>query len=647
MRRLINLNQGWNFVAIDESYDLAINEEGEAVDLPHTWNNHDGQDGGNNYCRSAFWYVKHIDRPEISEGERIYLEIPAANSSADVYVNGENLCHHDGGYSLFRVDITDHLNDTDNIIAICCDNKPNETVYPQTADFTFYGGLYRGVNILIVPEVHFDVEYYGNPGIKCDSTIDPRKKEAKLIVSSFGPLPDDVRISVLDNGEEIASGKANEEIIIENVHLWHGLKDPYLYEIVASAYVNDEIVDQVRTKYGFRYFKVDSRRGFFLNGEDYPLRGVARHQDYLDLGNALTEKEMQQDIDIMKEVGATTVRLAHYQHNQRFYEMCDEAGFVVWSEIPYISRHMEGANDNAISQMRELIVQSYNNPSIICRGLSNEITMKPSNGKIRFHKKLRKVVEEMDPSRFHCMANFAMVFCVNPIAHISDATSMNFYHGWYTPWTWLNGVRLSVYHFFFPSRPLGFSEYGAEGMPNLHSEHPKRGDNTEEYQFICHNKIYKALDKRHYLWATHLWNMFDFAADGRNVGGDPGKNHKGLVTFDRKIKKDSFYLYKAYWSDQPFVHLSGHRFEDRTEEYTNVYVMTNIPSFKVYQDGNEIYSVEDGKEKMYKIKVHLTGESDIVVKSGKHMDQIHIRHVDEPNPSYKLQVKSNNASWEK
>ncbi len=647
MRRLIELNENWSFVKKDESYELAVADEGEEINLPHTWNNHDGQDGGANYERSAFWYVKHIDRPEAAEGERIYLEIPAANSSADVYVNGKNVCHHDGGYSLFRVDITDELNDTDNIIAICCDNKPNETVYPQTADFTFYGGLYRGVNILIVPAVHFDVDYYGNPGIKCDALVNEKTREGKLTVSSFGPLPDDVRISVLADGEEVASGKANEEIVIPDVHLWNGMKDPYLYEVVASCYAEGELSDQVTAKIGFRYFKVDPRKGFFLNGEDYSLRGVSRHQDYLDLGNALTEEEMKTDIELMKDVGANTVRLAHYQHHQRFYEMCDEAGFVVWAEIPYISRHMEGANDNAMSQMKELIVQSYNNPSIVCRGLSNEITMKPSNGKIRFHKKLNQLVHEMDPNRFSVMANFAMVFCVNPIAHLPDATSMNFYHGWYTPWPWLNGVRLSVFHFFFRGKPLGFSEYGAEGMPNLHSEHPKRGDNTEEYQFICHNKVYKALDKRHYLWATHLWNMFDFAADGRNVGGDPGKNHKGLVTFDRKIKKDAYYLYRAYWSDEPFVHLSGHRFEDRTEEKTDVYVMTNQKSFKVYQDGKEIYSTDNAKDKLTKIKVHLTGESDIEVRSGELTDTIHIRHVDEPNPSYKLQVKSNNASWEK
>ena len=439
MRRLTALNQSWTFVEKDESYDLAINEEGELIDLPHTWNNHDGQDGGSDYVRSAYWYVKHIDRPEISEGERIYLEIPAANSSADVYVNGKNVCHHDGGYSLFRVDITDELNDTDNVIAICCDNKENETVYPQTADFTFYGGLYRGVNILIVPAVHFDVDYCGNPGIKCDTTVDLRKKSATLTVSSFGPLPDDVKISVLADGEEVATGVANEPIAIENVHLWHGTKDPYLYEVVASCYVDGELSDQVSTRIGFRTFKVDSRRGFFLNGEDYSLRGVSRHQDYLDLGNAITEKEMVQDIELIKEVGANTVRLAHYQHNQRFYELCDEAGFVVWSEVPVISRYMTGADENAYSQMRELIVQSYNNPSIVCRGLSNEITMKSSTGKMKFHKKMNKLVHEMDPGRFSVMANFSMVFNFFPHAHLPDATSMNFYHGWYTPWPWLNG----------------------------------------------------------------------------------------------------------------------------------------------------------------------------------------------------------------
>ncbi len=646
MRQIININKSWRFIKEDISYENALDKKGVLLDLPHTWNNKDGQDGGGDYVRSAFWYFKRLDRPKLIDGDKVYLEILACNSSAEVYVNGRKLFTHDGGYSLFRVNITEQLMDKDNIIAIKADNKPNDYVYPQHADFTFYGGLYRGVNLLIVPKVHFDVDYLGDPGLRCDAKVNGN--DGILEVSGFKDFPLDVDCRVIDReGKEVAFGKASKPLVIKNVHLWNGLEDPYLYTVEATANDMGKESDVVKTRVGFRTFKVDSRKGFILNGRNYPLRGVSRHQDFAALGNAITEKEMKEDINLIKEVGANTVRLAHYQHSQRFYELCDEAGLVVWSEIPYISKHMNSGNANAMNQMKELIVQTYNNPSIVCRGLSNEITMKSSTGKTQFHKELNDLVHKMDPYRLTAMANFAMMLSVNPFCRIVDVTSMNFYHGWYTPWTSLNGIRLSLFHFLFPNKGLGFSEYGAEGMPSLHSEHPKRGDNSEEYQFLCYHKIYKSLSKRPYLWATHLWNMFDFAADSRNVGGDPGKNHKGLVTFDRKIKKDSFYLYKAFWSKESFVHLTGHRFTQRADRKTKAYVMTNQKTFKVLQDGKEIYSVTDGKEVLYKVNVILEGKSKIEVISGNLHDEIELVKVSKPNPDYSLKVKSNNSSWEK
>ena len=645
MREVIGLNQHWRFVEKNVSLEEARTHEGEAINIPHTWNALDGQDGGGDYVRSKYWYFKLFEAPKLQPGQKLFLQFNAVNSTATVYLNGKQIALHHGGYSRFRVEITEEIKDGENEIAVNVDNEPNEFVYPQTADFTFYGGIYRDVCLIKTEAVHFEMDASGSPGIKIDSLIEGH--DATITVHAWRSLPEDTRVEIFDAEDKlVAQGKGNEHILIKNVHRWNGLKDPYLYKVVASAYVDNVKVDELTERYGFREFFIDPRKGFFLNGVSYPLRGVARHQDRLGKGNAISKEDMEEDAELIKEVGANTIRCAHYQHDDYFYELCDKYGFLIWSEIPYISRHMKDGYDNCVSQMKELIAQTYNRCSIFCRGISNEITMKPSSGKTKDHKELNKLIHALDPTRPTCMANFAMMLAFNPFCHIADATAMNFYHGWYTPWPWLNGVRLSFFHFFFPRKPLGFSEYGAEGMPNLHSDTPKRGDNSEEYQLLCHYNVYKQLAKRKYLWATHLWNMFDFAADARNVGGDPGKNHKGLVTFDRKVKKDAFYLYKAFWSEEPFIHVCGKRFEDRHQDNTNIYVCSNMKSVTLYVNGKEV-ATQDGDKKLYHFVIPAQGEFTIEAKAGNLSDKATFRKVAEPNPEYVLHVKSNNASWEK
>ena len=645
MREQFLLNENWRFVKEELPLNEARKKEGEIVHIPHTWNATDGQDGGGDYTRSAYWYFRSFSQKPLQDGKRLYLQFNAVNSSATVFLNGKEIGTHHGGYSRFRFDITDYLNEGENEIAVLVDNKVNESVYPQTADFTFYGGIYRDVSLILVEKTHFDLDYFGTLGIKLDSRFNGN--DAELIVSGWNYLPEDTRVEIYDQeGDLIANGEGNKPIRVPNVHRWNGKKDPYLYRVVASAYENERKVDEVESLYGFREFKIDPKRGFLLNGVSYPLRGVARHQDRLGVGNAISKIDMEEDAALIAEVGATTVRLAHYQHDDYFYTLCDRYGFIVWSEIPYISRHMKLGHENNISQMKELIVQTYNNPSIVVRGISNEITMKPSSGKTKAHKELNELIHQMDPTRPSAMANFAMMFAFNPFCHIADVTSMNFYHGWYTPFTWLNGFRLSFFHLFFPRKPLGFSEYGAEGMPNLHAEKPKRGDNSEEYQLLCHYRIYKQLEKRPYLWATHLWNMFDFAADARNVGGDPGKNHKGLVTFDRKTKKDAFYLYKAFWSDLPFIHICGKRFADRVEGKTMVYVCSNAEEVSLYVNG-ELFETLSGKRRLFRFEVPIHKDLQIEAKAGDLNDSCSFHKVEKPNPDYVLHVKSNNQSWEK
>lgn len=635
MRQVILFNNDWLF--------QMPGEEPVKLNLPHTWNGVDGQDGGDNYKRCKCTYTKTFKKPDFKVGERVKLEFKGVNSEGEVLLNGKLLTVHAGGYSTFIVDITDHLLD-ENTLVVNVDNSKTEEVYPQTADFTFYGGIYRDVNLLILPKNHFEFLKDSSPALKVTTKVDGNDGIINVVAEVSGNLAPIILVLNKEN-EVVAKGTINEDIKISNVHLWNGVKDPYLYT-VKGILKDKDIEDEVSTRIGFRTFKVDPKKGFFLNGKPYPLRGVCRHQDRPKIGNALTKKEHEEDIKLIKEVGANTIRLAHYQHDQYFYDLCDEYGFVVWAEIPYISRYMKAADKNAFNQMSELIHQNFNHPSIVCWGISNEITMfKVTNATRKHHKELNEFCHKEDPSRFTTIACFSVMTIFNRIAHITDVASYNLYWGWYVPIIRVTGLICDMWHLFYPHGPIGLSEYGAEAMPNLHSAHPRRGDNTEEYQAIYHEKMIDVINKRPYLWATHVWNMFDFAADARNQGGEPGMNHKGLVTFDRKTKKDSFYAYKAYWSDEPFIHLCSKRFINRVGSKTLVKVYTNQKEVSLYQNG-KLIATKSG-DKIFKFKIKMDPTNEIVVKSGDLEDKGTIIKVATKDPSYIVKKGGSNKSWEK
>lgn len=637
MRRFINLNKGWKFTKEGTVTD---------VDVPHTWNGVDGQDGGNDYKRLVCKYERKVARPEMTDGEQVYLEFKGVNSSCKVTFNGKEVCRHDGGYSKFRVNVTEQLLG-DNKLEVEVDNRANETVYPQTADFTFYGGIYRDVNLVVVDKNHFDLDYAGAPGIKVTPTVEGMAGVVKT--EAFVTGEGDVKITVLDAADKVvAEGGNNEELTVPNVRLWNGRIDPYLYTAKAELVVGGKVVDEVKTHFGFRTFRIDPDKGFFLNGKSYPLRGVCRHQDRPKIGNAITKAMHDEDMSMIVEVGATTIRLAHYQHDDYFYDLCDRYGLVVWAEIPYISRHMDGADKNAMSQMKELISQQYNHPSIVCWGLSNEITMhRAGPDRLEFHKKLNDFCHSYDPTRPTVIAVYMVAMVRNKLNYVPDLVSYNLYHGWYLPFFTLSGKKLDRFHRAHPDTPLGLSEYGAEAMPNLHSASPRRGDNTEEFQCIFHEKYLDIIEARPYLWATHVWNMYDFAADARNQGGEPGMNHKGLVTFDRKTKKDAFYLYKAHWSSDPFVHICGKRFANRCGETMTVKVYSNGDEVQLYNNGR-LVGQKKGKYK-FEFSVNLENENNLEAKCGSLTDTAVIKKVGSPDPSYKLSKKNkgSNKSWEK
>ncbi len=643
MRRSLVLDQAWRF--------SQPGQPDAVVTLPHTWNNIDGQDGGNDYKRCACTYRTTFDAPAYdAAAECVYLQFEGVNASARISLNGSEVCRHDGGYSTFRADITSLLKATDNELTVVVDNTVNDTVYPQKADFTFYGGIYRDVSFVIVNKAHFDLDHFGGTGLKVTPKPENGYKDGSVRVETWHNTHEgaEVTVALLDaQGNTVAQGAGTDQTLtIHGVHLWDGIESPYLYTAVATLTVNGTPVDEVRTRFGVRDFKVDAKTGFWLNGRQYPLHGVSRHQDRKGLGNAITKAMHDEDMALIKEMGCNTVRLAHYQHDQYFYNLCDEAGMVVWAEIPYISEHMNNGRENTISQMNELIIQNYNHPCIVCWGVSNEITISTKDKKdmLDNHHELNDLCHRMDPTRLTTLACYAMCGPFNPVAHITDLVSWNLYLGWYVPGLFLNDLWMDFFHLVYPNRPLGYSEYGAEAMPNLHSAKPRRGDHTEDYQARYHEYMLRCFDRHKWLWATHVWNMFDFAADARDQGGEPGMNHKGLVTFDRKIKKDSFYLYKAWWSKDPFVYIAGRRYADRTESTTTVTVYTNQPSVALYANGKKVG--EQTGDKVFRFKLPLQGEVELKAVAGDCIDQTTIRKVDTPNPAYKLQKgKSQSANW--
>ena len=638
LRKIQKLMKDWTFIYHDNTKTV--------LDLPHTWNAIDGQDGGNDYWRGTCSYEKNFKKPEFdSEKEQVYLQFHGVNASARVVLNGKEVCTHDGGYSTFRKDVTELL-EAENHLLVYVDNSVNTKVYPQKADFTFYGGIYRDVELLTVSKNHFELDYYGGQGICV--TPEVIGSDAKIRVQTWNNAPEGtVKVTLLDaEGNAVAESDGTDTTIeVKNVHLWDGVRDPYLYTVKAELFVNGEIADEVVTNCGVRYFKFDPDTGFYLNGRPYNLHGVSRHQDFKGIGNAITKEHHERDMELIREVGANTIRLAHYQHDQYFYDLCDKYGMVVWAEIPYISEHLADGNDNTVSQMKELVVQNYNHPCIVTWGLSNEITISGRRYRrqmLKNHHELQKMVKEMDPTRVTTLACYAVCPHWHPVAHISDIVGWNLYLGWYIPGFFLNDLWISLWKFLYPKRCLGFSEYGAEGMPNLHSGKPKRGDNTEEYQNKYHEYMLECFKRHPYMWGNYVWNMFDFAADARNQGGEPGMNHKGLVTFDRKLKKDCFYLYKAYWTEAPFVYLAGRRYEYRTEAVTEITVYSTCGEVSLYNNG-KLVETKKG-ERVFKFKMTMEKENHLEVKAGDCTDTAVIYKTDRPRPEYSA-ARVDSSNW--
>ncbi len=640
MREIISLNENWTL-----SFPKGDHAT-EQVNLPHTWNAVDGNDGNGSYLRTTGVYTRTFTAPkQPREGGRTYVEVLAAALNSTVKVNGQVATTHEGGFSIFRADVTDLCHEGENELTIEVSNEDTPSMYPSSADFTFYRGLYRGVNLISVPDAHFDLDYYGGPGMMV-TPVPTEDGGANFTIKSFVTNPADdltVMYSIEDCfGREVASavrGSADTEVTIyvPDAQLW-SMDEPNLYTVVATLQRNNEEVDEIAANVGVRSFKVTPDEGFSINGVPTPLRGVSRHQDRVFEGNALTAEEHYDDAMLIKELGANTIRLAHYQHSQDFYDACDEIGFAVWAEIPFISvfKKGEGAHKHVMEEMKELIIQNYNHPSIMFWGISNEILIGGiSQELVDTHHDLEKLCKELDPTRLTTIAHVSTTPVNGPMHHITDLESYNHYFGWYGGKMEQNGPWLDQFHAEHPDICIGISEYGCEGIINWHSNTPQCKDYTEEYQALYHEHMAQVFEDRPWVWASHVWNMFDFGCAARNEGGVSGRNNKGLVTMDRKTKKDSYFVYQAYWTQTPMVHIAGRRHAQRAGETTEIKVYSNQDTVVLYVNGKEVG--QQTAHRVFKFNAALNeGFNTIVAVAGDVKDSITLEKVAEEPGYYTL-----------
>lgn len=652
MSRIVNISKEWQFLKKSVKREELVDAKTESLDLPHTWNAIDGVSGGNDYHRGLSWYVKNLDI-ELCHKGRIYLDFEGVNSVCEVYLNGICLGKHEGGYSGFRFDITEVINET-NRLEVAVDNSHDENIYPLFADFTFYGGIYRDVNIIYTHPIHFEKMDLASSGVYVSQnsvTDEAAQVNVKAIIRNFSDaskvtcqvqwIDSEDNLVLAENKEQYVDQKSTFEfdLVIKNPKLWNGTENPYLYNCVVTLLVDGREVDRINIATGLRYFEFNEEKGFFLNGKHLKLKGVSRHQDRAKVGNALLKEHQIEDMELIRDMGANSIRLAHYQHNQFFYDLCDRTGMIVWAEIPYISKtsDTDPTASNAKSQMRELIRQSYNHASIIMWGVQNEIGIMGEEKPLeQISREINDVVKEEDTTRVTTQAQVMMTDEEDPSHYVTDTVAWNKYYGWYVGETEGFVEFIESFRSKNPSKAFGISEYGAEGILKWHTDEPKVKDYTEEYHALYHEKTLKIFNQYDFIWGTYVWNMFDFGSDMRDEGGIQGMNNKGLVTFDRTVKKDAYYWYQSMWSNKPMLHINSKRFIDRHTESIIVKVYSNLESVSLAHNGSPV-ALKEREGTLFNFEIYLVdGDNKVVATAGELEDNTIFKKVEEQNMNYVL-----------
>ena len=600
MRSIIDLtSKTWMFsqTLADLPVSLPASDENwKKVTLPHTWNAVDGMIGVP-FSRGAHWYMTTFEAPsQPTEEGRTYVEVGACGLRGEVWLNGEKITEHVGGYSAFRANITGKMKKGENLLAILADNTFDDKVYPQRADFTFYGGLYRYVRLISVPTSGFSLDEYGSDGVYIDTDLaDGGAKVSFRALISGAAEGLQVRAQIFDEYDELvseawnfASPETKLSAFIPDAHLWDGIDDPYLYHAKLQVIDFNEVLDELEISFGVRTFSVDPDKGFILNGKEKPIRGVCRHQDRLYLGSALSEDMAWEDMEIIADMGANGVRLAHYQQAQEVYEACDSLGLLVWAEIPYFPQSWDDdAHASSVNEMKELVAQNYNHPSICFWGLSNEVLMSdPDQPKmVPCHKDLDAAAKSLDQRRPTGIVHEYNAAWDHPLHEVGDVEGWNHYFGWYRGTMDDLAKWADEYHAKFPTRRFAVTEYGCDAVLRYHSDDPVKMDYSEEYQVLIHENACETFASRPWIWGSFVWNMFDFGSHFRREGGTKGRNNKGLVSMDRKIKKDAYYVYKSWFSSDPFVHIDGRRYFERPSDLTTIRIHSNLPEVSLFIDG--------------------------------------------------------------
>ncbi len=547
------LDTGWTFTTNTVSGAQATNYNDSSwttVNLPHTWDIPDGQ----SYPPSAYysgigWYRTHYTVGNSFAGLHFFLKFDGAFSVADVWINGNYLGEHQGGFAAFVFDATPYVNvGADNVIAVEVNNSFNTNLPPLDADFTMWGGIYRDVHLLVTDPVQISPLDYGSPGVYLTTTsvsANSANLQVTTVVSNSTAAVQTVtvRAVVTDAATNIVATLTNvvtlpassvsnvvAGAVIANPHLWNGLTDPYLYQTFVEVWNGANTVDVVAQPLGFRYFSVDANKGFFLNGRHYDLHGVSMHQDWPNRGWAVTDEQRDTNFMLLKEIGATAVRLSHYEQDDYVYQLADQNGIILWSEIPLVNRITESPAfyANAKQQLMELIRQRYNHPSVVCWGVFNEITMKPGPRPVNLVRQLAQLVAQEDPTRLSTSA--ANASDDEPSNWCTELNAINKYFGWYDGRLGEFGPWADNIHSNYPNRCIGVSEYGAGASIYQHSEEPVREPENaghyhpEEYENLFHETHWQEMQARPFLWCKFVWNMFDFAVAGRNEGDTAGRN---------------------------------------------------------------------------------------------------------------------------
>jgi len=659
-RKVTSLNDGWQFTFVDKGAEIQSlsDDSWEDVQIPHTWNNKDIQSGEKVHYGTA-WYLRNLEAEEIAAEQQYFLKFYGVGQYAELYINNEYVGEHLGSFSAFVFNITDFLrSDTINTILVKVNNELADSYPKDNFLFGIYGGIYRKVSLISTKDLHIALTDYASSGVYIhQEEVSEQKASLKIVTKMINETSEKQHITIrnrlLDEEGKVIVESTDEKLLypggivpvtsllqVKNPHLWNAKKDSYLYTLQTEMIQDNQIIDQINQSFGIRYFSIDPEKGFILNGEPYRLYGVCRHQEWEDMGNALRPEHHKKDMDLINEIGATSIRLAHYQQADYIYSLADSMGILIWAEVPFINGYKEGADDNALQQLEELIKQNFNHPSIFVWGVHNEVIKDNVITKaVTLTNKLHNLAKDLDPSRYTVSVSNIWWIYDHPIHEHTDLQGFNQYTGWYGGKPSELNDWIQAYHQEKPDIRFSVSEYGAGGNITQQTDDISVSPDPigqffpENYQTYYHEVTYSAIEKAPFIWSSYVWNMFDFSVPEWDRGNIKGRNHKGLVTYDRKTKKDAFFWYKANWSDEPVLYLTGRRNNKLNTKVVSFTAYCNFGVPEIYINGESYGKMTQGINSVQYVSPEIS------LSPGDYKVEIKLEHHNKPyHDEYSIKI---------